>query len=260
MEQGKHSNNFYLDVVDSFSRDGFYTVRSALVRGDLLTLKRALNMAMREERLLHRKNFDDDCQVVCCPWYDDVFFNVLKGTVFNVVNALIGKDCILYNYSNSCLLPGQGNFSSHIHVERPYSTGNHIEGVGVIVLLDDFYEENGATWFMAGSHRLEKSPDAKTFFQSARRLVAPAGSLFFFHPHLWHAGGVNNTAHPRTALSIGFCRPYLKQRFDFPAMFSSRARVMQDKELLQKLGFLAKVPDSVESYYKRSGGWWQENC
>ncbi|MFZ5722961.1 MAG: phytanoyl-CoA dioxygenase family protein [Pseudomonadota bacterium] len=249
--------NRHPDLVRQFSEQGFFLRPGAFAADRVRALKAALQRAVVAEAPL-RRPADDPAQVVCCPWHDDLFLQVLsEGGVFADVDRLLGPDCILYNYNNSCMPPGAGNFSSHIHVERGYSTGNWLEGVGVLVLLDDFTIDNGASWFLPGSWLREQAPAETEFLAGAERLLAPAGSLFYFHPHLWHSGGINRTTQSREALSIGFCRPHLKQRIDYPALFAARRQDFP-ADVVQKLGFLAQPPRSVDAFYRRGGGWRSE--
>lgn len=242
-----------LHFPDKFRTSGCYLWRSVLARPVLAKLKNALAAAVLQEVRMHRHS-DDTSLVACCPWYDDIFLEALRGPIFEAADALLGYSCTLYSYSNSCIKPGEGNFSSRIHTERSYITGEHLELLGMILLLDDFTEENGATWYLPASQQLGSSPDEEWFYANASRLVAPAGSVFFFHPHLWHAGGVNQTAYQRQALSIGFCQPYMKQRIDLVSLFSARRDEFPD-DIRQKLGFNAKPPSSITEFYQRKGGW-----
>lgn len=250
-------HNRHPDLLQNFVEQGFFLLPGALPVNRVAALKAALHKAIAAEAPLRRPS-DDPSLVVCCPWYDDLFLEVLRADVFPGINRLLDSDSILYSYNNSCIRPGTGNFSSHIHVEREYTTGEWLEAVGVMILLDEFTEENGASWFLPSSWREETSPPEQHFRENSERLLAPAGSIFFFHPHLWHSGGLNRSDDVREALTIGFCRPYLKQRLDFPAMFDSR-RHHFPHDVVQKLGFFAQPPRSIQSFYGRGGGWQSSN-
>lgn len=237
-----------------FRQAGCCMLPDCLSIDQVVKLKEKLALAIERETCLHRET-DDESLVACCPWHDDYFLTVLQGEIFAAANDLLGDDCILYSYSNSCLKPGKGNFSSHIHVERYYTTGSHLEAVGTMILLDDFTEQNGATWFLAGSQNEDKRPTETVFLAQAKRLLAPAGTVFFFHPHLWHMGGENHTSKAREALTVGFCRPYMKQRLDLPTLFA-RKRDSLPPDIIQKLGFHAASPASIADFYQRRGGVW----
>lgn len=221
----------------------------------LIKLKIKTSKAITVESNWHRST-DDENLVVFCPYYDNYFLEVAEQYVFDAVNELLGLDSIFYNYSNSRLQPGQGNFSSHIHVERYYNSG-YLEGVGVMLLLDDFAEVNGATWFLLGSHQQQEKPEQTFFFQHAKRLIAPAGSIVLFHPNIWHAGGVNKSSASRDALTMSFCRPYMKQRLDYPRLLNDKLHEYSDA-IKQKLGVYAQSPKSLEEFYSQAGGDWSK--
>ena len=124
-----------------------------------------------------------------------------------------------------------------------------------MLLLDDFTEENGGTLFLLGSQQRPEKPEPASFFAQAKRLVAAAGSILLFHPHIWHAGGVNQSSHRRDALTLGFCRPYMKQRLNYPVMFAERAGHYSEA-IKQKLGFNAVSPTSLPEFYSQSGWNW----
>ena len=50
--------------------------------------------------------------------------------------------------------------------------------MGATILLDDFTEENGATWFCLNSQTLKNKPDENEFYDDlAKRLIEKAGSI-----------------------------------------------------------------------------------
>jgi ectoine hydroxylase-related dioxygenase (phytanoyl-CoA dioxygenase family) len=121
--------------------------------------------------------------------------------------------------------------------------------MGVTILLDDFADENGATWFLPRSQNLAEAPGEEEFYRTARRVIAPAGSAFFFNARLWHAGGLNRTSRWRHALTINMCRPYMKQRIDIPRAMAHMDLSSLSEQALQKLGFRSQPPASLDEYY-----------
>jgi ectoine hydroxylase-related dioxygenase (phytanoyl-CoA dioxygenase family) len=136
-----------------------------------------------------------------------------------------------------------------VHTDSPRIIPGYVTNVGATILLDDFTEENGATWYLPRSQAQAEAPPEDEFYATAKRLIAPAGSVLFFNARIWHAGGDNKTSKWRHALTINMCRPYMKQRIDIP-------RAMKDMDLggvsdrvRQKLGFFSQPPASLEEYY-----------
>lgn len=74
--------------------------------------------------------------------------------------------------------------------------------------LDDFTAANGATRFVAGSHRRsERPPDHTTPTVTAEM---PAGSMMFYVGSLWHGGGANTTDRPRLGVILEYVAAWLR--------------------------------------------------
>ena len=67
--------------------------------------------------------------------------------------------------------------------------------INLLVMLDDFRADNGATWLLSGSHQHAQAPEQ--FATEAQQICAPAGSLLLFDARLWHAAGHNHSPWPR---------------------------------------------------------------
>ncbi len=164
-------------------------------------------------------------------------------------SAVLGDEWIVYAYTSSSMPPGGGNYSVRIHVDSPRLIPGYITNMGATILLDDFTEDNGATWFLPASHERAQMPGEEEFYGNARRVIAPAGSVFFFNARLWHAGAQNKTLGWRHALTINACRPYMKQRIDIPRAMAGMDLTGVSERARQKLGFFAQPPASLEEYY-----------
>jgi ectoine hydroxylase-related dioxygenase (phytanoyl-CoA dioxygenase family) len=121
--------------------------------------------------------------------------------------------------------------------------------MGATILLDEFTEQNGATWYLPGSHAAAEPPSEALFYQTASRLVAPAGSVWFFNARLWHAGGMNQSGAWRHAVTINMARPWMKQRLDIPRAMAHMNLDALSATARQKLGFDAQVPANYAEYY-----------
>jgi ectoine hydroxylase-related dioxygenase (phytanoyl-CoA dioxygenase family) len=191
--------------------------------------------------------------VLLCSLYDRVFNEVFDNAALMApFEAILGPGCIVYAYTSSSMPPGRGNYASRIHCDSRRIIPNYVTNLGLTLLLDDFTEDNGATWFLPGSHTRAEAPSHEEFFANARRLIAPAGSGLFFDAHLWHAGGQNHTEAWRHALTINMCRSWMKQRLDIPRILRGRALQLSERAE-QKLGFHAQVPASYDEYYAPPG-------
>jgi hypothetical protein len=121
--------------------------------------------------------------------------------------------------------------------------------MGATILLDDFTEENGATWFLPYSQERIDQPSEEEFYSKGKRLIAKAGTVWFFNARIWHAGGNNNTDQWRHALTINMGRSWMKQRIDLPRAMAHMDLSNVSDKVKQKLGFFTQVPASMDEYY-----------
>src|SRR5205823_3385960 len=125
--------------------------------------------------------------------------------------------------------------------------------LNMLVMLDEFTRDNGATRLLAGSHRLVERPDENAFFGAADHAVGPAGSVLVFHSQLWHASGQNTSGAERRALTLTFTRPFYKQQMDYPRLVGyDRFAFLSDKQR-QLIGYNSRMPASYEEWYQPPG-------
>lgn len=141
-------------------------------------------------------------------------------------------------------------YVQRIHRDVRSFTGNLKMMIQMIVLLDDFTEDNGATYFLSGSHKKDEQPDERYFYDNAVRAIAKKGSVILFDSNLWHAAGWNYTDKKRRALTVGFTPPFIKQQFDYPRNLGYEYGDGLNGVLRQVLGYKSRVPDSLYDYYQ----------
>jgi hypothetical protein len=114
------------------------------------------------------------------------------------------EECHLATYSSVNLR--NHNEQEGWHTDWPYHTmqepfGMDTLGLQCMILLDDFTEENGATYFCRGSHTTRVH--VRGGFEN-ERLLAKKGTVVFWLGKMWHCGGKNNTNENRAALLANF--------------------------------------------------------
>jgi len=157
---------------------------------------------------------------------------------------------ILNTFGGVLNLPNGASYVGRVHRDQRTFSGDLHLMVQLLVMLDDFSEENGATYLLSGSHRLRERPADDVFFADAARAVGPAGSIVVFNSNLWHAAGVNHSARPRRALTLAFTRPFIKQQLDYPRALGYERRDSLSPALRQVLGYNARVPVSLDEWYQ----------
>ncbi len=236
---------------DSFAENGYCIVNDVLTPEFITQAKKELEVAIEKEVAYHgTTEYKDYGMVLLCSLYGGSFISLFDNTLLtDCIEEILGKGAIVYAYTSSSMPPNKTNYSRRIHVDSPRIIPGYITNLGVTVALDDFTEENGATYFLPKSHNLTTPPTEEYFYANAKRFLAKAGSVWFFNARIWHAGGSNNTNYWRHALTLNMCRPYMKQRIDIPRAMAHMDLSNVSEKALQKLGFLAQTPASYDEYY-----------
>ena len=174
----------------------------------------------------------------------------LTGAASEMLDAFFGGPYIVNTYGGVLNLPDNLSYVGRIHRDLRSYSGDLRLMAQWLVMLDDFTEENGATYLLNGSHRMPSPPPDDEFHRQATRAVGPAGSIVVFNSNLWHAAGVNRSKGPRRALTIAFTRPFMKQQLDYPRAIGYDAGDRLSPRLRQLLGYNARVPASLDEWYQ----------
>jgi len=240
-------------ILEALERDGYAIAPDALAPSTVARLREDLERAITTEVAYHKgTDYVDYGMVLVCCTHARSFVDVLaEDRVMGVLDRVLGKGCIVYAYTSSSNPPGGANYSHRIHVDAPRLVPGYETNAGVMMLLDDFTEANGATYVLPGSQHTREAPSAEHFFAHAKRVIAPAGSAVYLNPRIWHSGGKNETDRWRHAITLNMCRPYMKQRLDIPKMMAASGVDLTgvSEKALQKMGFYAQVPESLDEYY-----------
>ena len=121
--------------------------------------------------------------------------------------------------------------------------------VGLFIALTDTTPDNGASFFLAGSHLSPQEPSKEHFAEHADQVCLKAGDALIFNARTWHSGGINRTQTFRHALTMNFCRAYMKQRFDYPRLLGDDALKTMPEAVLKVLGYHSRTPIDLTQYY-----------
>jgi ectoine hydroxylase-related dioxygenase (phytanoyl-CoA dioxygenase family) len=201
--------------------------------------------------------------------------NGIQDAMEGVAHHVVGGDDSLATFLETCyldeyirayfsggeyILNSYGAIDNLPHSSRSYAHGQRFHRdvrtysgdfrlmVNMLVMVDDFTLENGATKMVPGSHRVAERPDDAEIERRTVRLVGPAGSIVLFDSNLWHSAAPNLTSGSRKALTLTFTRPFCKQQMDYPRMLGEDWP--RDERMRQLLGYNARVPASYDEWYQ----------
>ena len=175
--------------------------------------------------------------------------------LWDFIAAHFGGKFILLNFGATLHLPGGSSYVLKAHRDVRAWTSDYKLSLNMLVMLDDFTEENGATLFLAGSHRTEAMPTREAFDVGARQMVGRAGDILLFDSLVVHAAAPNRSAAKRRALTLCFGRPFMKPQMDWPRFLPASAEPGLSGKARQLLGYDARVPASLDEYYQPPERW-----
>ncbi|MGD9996116.1 MAG: phytanoyl-CoA dioxygenase family protein [Ilumatobacteraceae bacterium] len=230
---------------------GFTVVPAAVDQAFATELRASLASMVADQRAAANERTQIDDYMVHNPMMSDSrFFDLLENaTIVDALDTFLGPTSILYAYTSSSMPAGGSNYSRRVHVDSPRVIPGYMTNLGVIVALDDFRDDNGATFFLPGSFERLDPPTEEEFFADAERVHPRRGDLVVFNARTWHYGGLNTTDEDRHAVTLNACRAYMRQRFDYPRLVGSERATSMSPTLRRILGFDVRVPTSLEEYY-----------
>lgn len=237
--------------IQKYNKEGMVIIDNVLDTGTIQRLKVQLEEAISNESIYHGSiNHNDHGMVLCCAKYGGELLGIFENEdIFSPFEAILGENCIVYSNTSSSMPPGGSNFSGRIHIDCPidFPQDYHLRMLSLIA-LDDFTESNGATLFMPESHRLKIKPTEEEFYEKSTSLKAKAGSVLYWNPKIWHAGGFNKTSKWRHAITVVMTREFIRQRYDFPSILGECHLSYSAKK---RLGYFSYPPKSYNDYYGR---------
>lgn len=158
---------------------------------------------------------------------------------------------ILNSYGAVDNLPQSKNTYQHAHHfhrdVRTYSNGFRLM-LNMLVMIDDFTIENGATKVVAGSHKVKERPSDEFLENNTIQVTGSAGCIILFDSNLWHSAAPNKTDSSRKALTPTFTRAFMKQQMDYPRMLGEE--FPKNEKMRQLLGYNSRVPASHDEWYQ----------
>ena len=136
------------------------------------------------------------------PVLDPIYFQCIDhGRVLPILEAVMGEELILASLNSRVVRPGESRQAFHADVPEQFHRPGAPIMMNTIWMIDEFTEENGATYIVPGSHHsgLRRPPEGRRI-GIVHRAVGPAGSVVVFNGQCWHAGGGNDTQRARHAL------------------------------------------------------------
>jgi ectoine hydroxylase-related dioxygenase (phytanoyl-CoA dioxygenase family) len=181
----------------------------------------------------------------------EFLYTLLKnGFIKTLQDVFFHSKCILNSFSALNNLPNQPNFSSVVHRDLRFYSGDLPVMLNCLIMVDDFTIENGGTYLLPKSHLEERKPTDEEFFTKATQAIGNAGDILVFNANVWHASAPNKTQNDRKAIPFTISKSFMKQLLDYPRAIGYDKMLTFTEEMQQFLGYHSRVPASLDEWYQ----------
>lgn len=181
-------------------------------------------------------------------FYDDAFFELfLNPLVLELAESVLGKVFTLHLQNGIINQPQKEHHQVSWHRDLPYQDWviSKPLAFNAFYCISDFTNENGATFVLPHSHKIDYFPSEQFVKENEQQIVAPKGSVIFFDSMLYHRAGLNLSNQVRYGINNMFVVPILKQQIDIAKWFEHKNLA---PHIAQILGIPFQTPSSIEDF------------
>lgn len=182
---------------------------------------------------------------------DNSFLTLMDKLPFtDFMQTYFGGNFILNSFGGVINMKSKASYVCNVHRDVRSFTSDIKLMINMLVMLDDFTLENGATYVLSGSHLKDERPSDETFFKNADRVTGKKGSVLLFDSNLWHAAGENKTDTVRRAITLTFTKPFMKPQLDYPRYLGYEFGESLSENCRQLIGYNARIPANLDEWYQ----------
>ncbi len=183
----------------------------------------------------------------------DAFIDDLP--LYDVIEAHFAGKIILLNFGATLNAPNARTYTQKPHRDVRSFTRGFPLSLNMLVMLDDFRVDNGATLVLPGSQHVETPPSPEIFAAHSEPLTGKAGDIVLFDSLLVHSAAPNTSAASRRCLTLCFGRPFIKPQMDWTRFLSHDYLANVSRRGRQLLGLDARMPADLDEYYQPQPNW-----
>ena len=182
---------------------------------------------------------------------DEIFIDLfMHPFILDLCQKVIGNHFHLHLQNGIINRPQQEHHQSSWHRDLPYQDWviSKPLGINAFYCLSDFKIDNGATFVLPYSHKLDYFPSKEFVEENEVQLIAPKGSVIFFDSMLYHRAGNNTSTEIRYGINNMFVVPILKQQIDIASIAE---KISDNDEVKRILGYDFRLENNVNAYRQK---------
>jgi ectoine hydroxylase-related dioxygenase (phytanoyl-CoA dioxygenase family) len=238
--------------------NGYNIVKNVIPNEWIEDIRKSVDESFDEHRKIQINNNNDIKTegvalhvLVTNPMFIKILYHLLDfGFIQELETNFFKSNCILNSFSALNNIPNQPNFSSTIHRDLRFYSGEFPMMLNCLIMIDDFTIENGATYLLPKSHLVEKKPTDLEFYKNSIQAIGNSGDILIFNANVWHASAPNTTNLNRRALPFTISKSFMKQLLDYPRALGYGRMDEFTEKMQQLLGYHSRVPASLDEWYQ----------
>ena len=244
-------------IINKINKTGLYYFPKLFSKKEVEIIKKKLKKIYNIRRSKKKFVGGTDNQVLWNYFYEDK--SLLKlieiPKIDKLLKKLLDEDYVLQSSvaQNRIFIKNKIKYQvgSTWHTDSRYLGGKRLDknfSYLVIIALDDFTINNGATYYVAGSLNLKNKPkrnlknyDFKSKNLKVKRLIMKAGTVCVMNTGIWHKAGESSNSSRWSIFSIysgWFVKPYFKYDYFY--------KLKVKKSLKKLLHFNSQPPNINE--------------
>lgn len=188
---------------------------------------------------------------------DPVFFEIAAHTELQNLISLLITGKFFLNQQNLVINPPLSNNYTQLkyHRDLPYQhfVSSRPLAINALYAVDDFTLENGATYVIPASHKVEKFPTEKYLASTQTQITVKAGTFLVLDCMLYHAAAPNVSNIPRIGLNHVYTSVMFSPQIDWrSALAEIDLSITPSLESLLGLDYAS--PRNVDEYLRLRKG------
>lgn len=177
------------------------------------------------------------------------FLNDLEP--MDLFRCLLGDQPVINTFGINDNRAEGGLYHHHDHVDQKFASDGRLSmSINLLILVDDFQVDTGATWIYPNSIS-ELSAGTALNAEKSEQVCGCAGDLLIWDSRILHRAGANTSGAHRRAVSLMLARHWVKPQFNYLGMMSETEIESLTDIQKQLLGYESRVPSSLEDWYFR---------
>lgn len=247
-------NNEVDKHIEDISIKGYTVVEDVIPSSELLTLSNSLDNIYLQQIVEigeseNLKKINDEFIVRLPLAYDKIFLDLaINKKILDIIALLLGDYYTLMLQNGIINKPSEFNYQASWHRDLNYQhfVSSRPLSISVLFCIDNFTKENGGTYFLPNTHKVEKFPSENYIIENEITIEVKAGSALVFDSMLYHRAGHNSSENIRRGINNMYTLPFVKQQIDIPNTLGSS--FTNDNFLLKFLGYESQSGKNVTSW------------